>query len=195
MSLWKQICNPQLAMIDDEAYEINKQMADLDQMMQTILGLLHKNSLETQQWSTELSAKRSHICLYIAQAIERLAEIQTVVITKRLHQWKRDQILSAYGDWMFVAPSAASPLDANSKNEYLKMALDKIQMWFARLLNFIMKLRTWINFLINSNHPGNVHAQFEREKFKDTEKLLKDLISKCLIIETQPRQVIQKDTR
>ncbi|XP_031620458.1 signal transducer and activator of transcription 5B-like [Contarinia nasturtii] len=125
-----------------------------------------------------------------------MTSVQNIVIYTRLSQWKRDQILSGYGEWIFLAQTPQSPLDANSKNACPKSALDKIQTWFVELFTLIWQTRTLIDLLIHNTYiPHNEHVQFETQALKDITCLLRSLITSSFIIEKQPPQVIKKETK
>lgn len=131
--------------------------------------------------SESISQRRTDLYEAIRNVIQRLAEVQKVVIHKRLGKWQRDQALAGNG-----APLAMS-------------TLDEIQMWFEELADLIWTTRTLIDTIRKTNMPlqggqSNFNDVFE-VAYREITTLLQNLIVSGFIVEKQPPQVMKTNTR
>ncbi|XP_055306025.1 uncharacterized protein LOC129570447 [Sitodiplosis mosellana] len=155
--------------------------------------------------SNEIDAKISALCILIStfmqwcngpiehepaemftiieNIVNQLVEIQNMVI-QRLDQLKRDQYLSAN--------QLPTPFEVKPDNK----ELDQMQNWFNKLFAGIISVCQIIDIVCITYIQRKNFDKIKLEVLHDKVlNLRKKLISSSLVIEMQPPQVIQKDTR
>lgn len=143
-------------------------------------AIMEEYKREVCSMSDSINQRRQVLYESIREVIQRLAEVQKVVIHKRLGKWQRDQALAGNG----------APLPLNT--------LDDIQMWFEELADLIWTTRTLIDTIRKSNIPlqgqSNYNDVFE-VAYREITTLLQNLIVSGFIVEKQPPQVMKTNTR
>lgn len=156
--------------------ELNNMQLTPEQRAQMLEDYRRKILLMTES----ISVRPRELYTDIHSMIEKLNEVQTVVIHKRLGKWQRDQALAGNG----------APLPMS--------ALDEIQSWFEILADLTWDTRSLIDTMRKTNLPiqgqANVGDGFEAA-YREVTTLLQNLIVSGFIVEKQPPQVMKTNTR
>ncbi|XP_031639934.1 signal transducer and transcription activator-like [Contarinia nasturtii] len=147
--------------------------------------------ISIDSWNESIQ-KINQYRIMIGKSIENICDslinIETMV-DHQLCKWKRDQLMTCYGDC-----NTTTKIDPNEKNSNLKKVLDGIQMRYEYLLNSVVNARKLLNVINYTHIDAKITDVLEQENTK-INNLMHKMVSNSLILEEQPTQVIKKDVR
>lgn len=117
----------------------------------------------------------------IRNVIDLLTVVQKIVIDEQLGKWRNERILaSKYGHQSDIKSSTH---------------IDQIQIWFEQLLKLICKMQTLIKIVRNSENRQQFPNEIEEKINADIIEHLRKLVRSSLIVEEQPPQIIEENTK
>lgn len=133
------------------------------------------NSILTD--TNSINQQYKNLCEMIHSTISLIKCVQDIVIYNRLANWKREQAMAGYHGFF--------SLDV----------LDQMQKWFEALADVIINTLILIERIASDPNLANFNDDMNMANRNDIFILLQQLIISSIIVEEQPSQVLQTNTK